>query len=164
MVLHTRKIFYSSSSYKHHAMLLKCVLFSWDICDYFCSVRKSYLSNLSLSRVRFLRSNYGNLDAYTSFERCWYINATISFEGIDPKLQSRSLWLSYVWLSSFLNKLCNCRHSTISVGKKRNGLYSPLTGMIQVLFLVNVGMYITLTLDYKWKISGFMLHNMPILL
>lgn len=134
MILHTRKIFYSSSSYKYHTVFLERMLFSWDICDNFCTIRKSYLSDFSLCWVRFLWRHYRHLDTYTSLKRSRNIDRTVTFERIDTKHQRRGFWFLYVWCSSFLNQLCNCRHSTISVGKKRNGLYSPLMGMIQVLF------------------------------
>ena len=110
MVSHTWQILHSSSSYKHNTMLLEWVSLSWNICQYFCTIRKPYLCELSLSWIWFLWSHYWYLKTYPSLEWSRLCNLFVSLKLVYSKLKDRCLWLKGFLYSSFFNKLINRWH------------------------------------------------------
>jgi len=113
MILHTRQIFYSSTSDHYYRMLLKSMLFTWYVCNHLNTIWKPYLSNLSLCRIRFLRFSNSNLETYPTFEWSRNKNFLITLKLINTKLKRWGLRLIFLRFSSVLNQLIDSRHSTL---------------------------------------------------
>ncbi len=111
MISHSWKILYSSSSYQHNTVFLKCMRFTRNICQNFSSIRKSYFCKFSLCWIWFLRTHYRYLQTYASFEWCRFVDSLVIVEFIDAKLQSRSFGLIHLLSSSFFDQLVDSWHN-----------------------------------------------------
>src|SRR5215203_53319 len=57
MVTNTRKIFYTTTTYKNHRVFLQLMSFAWNVCSNFNTIGQAYTRNFPQSRIGLLGSH-----------------------------------------------------------------------------------------------------------